>query len=256
MCTILFAWQQDEQYPLVLAANRDEFYERPTQRVHWWEDQPQVYAGRDLKGGGTWMGANKNGYWAALTNYREVEGFLSDAPSRGPLVADFLAQSPDPQEYLSSILPHAQNFNGFNLLLGTPDELWYYANREEVSPQKLEPGFYGLSNRILDTPWPKVSNGKNGLEEIVRHQESESEALFQMMHNTEIAADEALPATGVSLEWERLLSARFIVNDAYGTRVSTVIRQNKEKQLEYEERAFVPQGEPIIEIIQPKTINT
>ncbi|MEM6344563.1 MAG: NRDE family protein [Bacteroidota bacterium] len=256
MCTILFAWQQDEQYPLVLAANRDEFYERPTQRVHWWEDQPHVYAGRDLKGGGTWMGANKYGFWAALTNYREVEGFIPDAPSRGPLVADYLVHSPEPQSYLESILPNASSYNGFNLLLGTPDEIWYYANRDGVTPQKLLPGFYGLSNRILDTPWPKVQSGKAGLKEIVSNHQSDPDALFQMLHNSEIAPDEQLPATGVSLEWERLLSARFIINDAYGTRVSTVIRQNIEKQLEYEERAFVPQGEPLKEIIEPKTINT
>ena len=202
------------------------------------------------------MGANQNGYWAALTNYREVEGFLPDAPSRGPLVADFLAQSPDPKQYLDSIVSDSKAFNGYNLLLGTPDELWYYANRDGVAPQKLSPGFYGLSNRILDTPWPKVRSGKAGLEEIVKHKQSDPNALFQMLYDTEIAPDEQLPSTGVSLEWERLLSARFIINDAYGTRVSTVIRQHADKHLEYEERAFVPQGEPLKELIQPKTINT
>lgn len=254
MCTILFAWQQDEQYPLVLAANRDEFYERPTQRVHWWEDQPQVYAGRDLKAGGTWMGANKNGYWAALTNYREVPGFMSDAPSRGPLVADFLADSPDPERYLEALVPEAHLYNGFNLLLGTHDAVWYFANRQGVVPEKLAPGYYGLSNHVLDTPWPKVVDGKQTLKQILESQSGGVEPLFQMLQNNEGAPDQALPQTGVSLEWERLLSPLYIDSEAYGTRVSTVIQQSSMGQLQYEERAYVPQGEPLIETIQPKTI--
>ncbi|MEL6588878.1 MAG: NRDE family protein [Bacteroidota bacterium] len=254
MCLISFAWQQDKQYPLILAANRDEFYERPTQRAHWWEDHPHIFAGRDLKGGGTWMGANAKGYWAALTNYREVPGFMPDAPSRGPLVSDYLRDSPDPEAYLKQLEEHADVYNGFNLLLGTPDAVWYFANREAVKPQKLAPGFYGLSNQILDTPWPKVVGVKDAMETIVPRSGPDKEALFGMLQNREIAPDDALPQTGVSLEWERMLSARFIQSEAYGTRVSTFMRLDQDAQLYVEERAYVPEGAPVYANIQPNNI--
>lgn len=241
MCLILFSWRQSQQFPLVLAANRDEFYSRPTARANWWEDDPHVYAGRDLKAGGTWMGINRKGYWAALTNYREVEGFRPDAPSRGPLVADFLRKSPNPHTYLQELQLAGSQYNGFNLLLGTPTSLWYYGNRGGLSPQQLSPGLYGLSNHLLDTNWPKVEKGKHYLNQWIEEGKA-SEELFSFLQDEDLAPDADLPSTGVSLEWERMLSAMYIKSESYGTRVSTMIRQEASGEFVFEERAYVPEG--------------
>jgi uncharacterized protein with NRDE domain len=220
VCLILVAWQAHPDYPLVVAANRDEFYARRTAGADFWPDHPQILAGRDLEAGGTWLGITRSGRFAALTNYRDPATLKPQAPSRGQLVADFLAGETAIDSYLDAL--DAAAYNGFNLLLGDHDKLVAFSN---ISMQRheLAPGVYGLSNALLDTPWPKVGAGKTALSGALAALPDES-ALFRLLRDDTRHPDAALPATGVSLEWERLLSAAFIRSPAYGTRCSTVIK--------------------------------
>lgn len=219
MCLILVAWHAHPEYPLVVAANRDEFFWRPTAPAAFWPDHPQVLAGRDLEAGGTWMGITRTGRFAALTNFRDPASHKPAAPSRGQLVADFLTGTQSIDGYLDSLDGAA--FNGFNLLLGDGEKLVAYSN---VSGERheLAPGIYGLSNALLDTPWPKVGAGKTALEAALAVLPGEV-ALWKLLRNDELHPDHALPATGVPLEWERLLSAAFVRSPDYGTRSSTVL---------------------------------
>ena len=158
MCLILFAYRSLPDYRLVLAANRDEFYDRPTRHVAFWDDAPEILAGRDLKAGGTWMGITKKGRFAAITNYRDSGMTIENAPSRGDLVKDFLIGKSRPHDYLESLQNKGQDYNGFNLIIGDGNELFYYSNRDG-NIHNIEPGVHGLSNHLLNTPWPKVAQG-------------------------------------------------------------------------------------------------
>lgn len=226
MCLIVFAWQVIPGIPLVAAGNRDEFYDRPAAPAEWWDDHPQVYAGRDLSAGGTWMGITREGRFAAITNVRAPTEKRDGAPSRGALVADFLTGQASPQEYIDQIAPRAQQYNGFNLLLGNRDTLVWYSNRSEDDARNgkpLAPGIYGLSNGALDTPWPKVVRTKAQFASLLC-QCAPEDAYFEMLTDTTRASDCRLPRTGVPIEWERLLSAVCIESTDYGTRASTVVR--------------------------------
>jgi uncharacterized protein with NRDE domain len=247
MCLILFSYQQHPDYPLVVIANRDEFYQRPTLQAHWWKDEPHILAGKDVQAGGSWMGVNRKGRFAALTNIREPQNIKSDAPSRGHLVTDYLREQAreSAEGYMGKISEKGQAYNGFNLLVGGPEELWWYANRVEA-PQQLEPGLYGLSNALLDTPWPKVEKGKAQLQQLLGNGEafSHEQALFSLK-NPELAPDEQLPQTGVPLEWERKLSAMFIEMEKYGTRCSTIVSYGADGRLTFTERSYVPDREDV-----------
>ncbi|MGI9173780.1 MAG: NRDE family protein, partial [Rhodothermales bacterium] len=222
MCLILFAYRQHASYRLILAANRDEFYGRPTALAAFWEETPDLLAGRDLKSGGTWLGVTRAGRFAAITNYREPDVHLEHAPSRGELVAGFLQSDNAPQAYLDHLAPSADRYNGFNLIVGDAEAMGYFSNREGTV-RMLGPGVYGLSNHLLDTPWPKVEQGKKLLEEYLGHDEIDAEALLVALNNPTEAPDERLPDTGVGLAWERVLSPLFIQSPDYGTRASTVL---------------------------------
>ncbi len=238
MCLIVFAWQLLPGIPLVAAANRDEFFDRPAAPASWWEDHPQVYAGRDLQGGGTWMGITREGRFAAITNVRAPSEMRSDAPSRGALVADYLTGKASPQEYIERISPDAHRFNGFNLLVGDNSMLIWYSNRaleDERNGKPLAAGIYGLSNGTLDTPWPKVVRTKAQFGSLLC-QEAPEGAYFEMLADTTRASDCRLPQTGVGKEWERLLSAVCIESPEYGTRVSTVARLYADGSAALEER--------------------
>lgn len=244
MCLILLAWRAHPDYPLVVAANRDEFFARPTSPAAFWPDTPQVLAGRDLDAGGTWLGVARNGRFAALTNYRDPAHNKRGAPSRGELVSRFLAGIQDPNAYLSELESRADHYNGFNLAFGDSDGLWYFSNCGE-GEQKLAPGIYGLSNHLLDTPWPKVARGKSALSAAL-HALPDEMPLFNMLRDDSIAPDHALPRTGVSLEWERLLSAAFVRASDYGTRSSTVLLRDRSGKIRFVEQEFLPgavQGE-------------
>ncbi len=224
MCLIVFAWQLVPGMPLVAAGNRDEFYDRPAAPARWWDDHPQVYAGRDLRGGGTWMGITRDGRFAAITNIRAPSEKRSDAPSRGVLVSDYLTGKTSPEEYVEQIATQAHRFNGFNLLVGHRNMLVWYSNGGHEDPRNgkpLAPGVYGLSNGLLDAPWPKVVRTKAQFASLLC-QGAPEDAYFDMLTDTTRASDCRLPQTGVSLEWERILSAVCIESPEYGTRASTV----------------------------------
>jgi uncharacterized protein with NRDE domain len=226
MCLIVFAWQVIPGMPLIAAGNRDEFYDRPARPAGWWDDHPQIYAGRDLRGGGTWLGITREGRFAAITNIRAPEEMRADAPTRGTLVSDFLAGSMSPDDYVKSIAPHAADFNGFNLLIGDNTQLMWFSNRgdgDERNGKMLTPGIYGLSNSLLDCAWPKVVRTKAQFASLLC-QGAPEEAYFEMLADTTRASDCRLPETGVSLERERLLSAVCIESPDYGTRVSTLVK--------------------------------
>ena len=240
MCLILFAHGVHPAYRLVVAANRDELYARPTAPVEWWENAPEVLAGRDLRGGGTWMGITRGGRFAAVTNFREPPEHSSDAPSRGHLVADFLRGGTSPGNFLRQLARRADEFNGFNLLIGDRSELWYFSNRNG-DPTELLPGTYGLSNHLLDTPWPKVERGKQALRDLLEvTDEPLTQALLQTLADVEPPPDHLLPDTGVGREWERALASPFIITPEYGTRSSTVLLVGRDAEVTLVERPVVP----------------
>ncbi|MCU0806764.1 MAG: NRDE family protein [Candidatus Contendobacter sp.] len=223
MCLILVAYRAHPDYELLVAANRDEFHDRPTAPLAFWEDSPHVLAGRDLKEGGTWMGITRAGCFAALTNYRDPRSVQPNAPSRGHLVSDYLQGDEPALGYLDRLTPRAAAYNGFNLLLGDETGLYYYSNRA-AGVQALPPGLYGLSNHLLDTPWPKLERGRSALQQALDHgSEPTPDALLRLLADRTPAPDAELPDTGVPLEWERWLSPIFIAAPGYGTRSSTAL---------------------------------
>lgn len=242
MCLIVFSREQHPDYRLVLAANRDEFYERPTAPAAFWDDAPEVLAGRDLKAGGTWMGVTRAGRWAAITNYRDPSAHDPDAPSRGHLVADYLRTAAEPETYLSNLAPEADRYNGFNLLVGTVETAYYFSNREGTV-REIGPGLYGLSNHLLDSAWPKVERGKRKLAGALERDEIRPEPLLDLLHDTARPVDERLPDTGIGLAGERVLSPLFIQSDNYGTRSSTVLLIAWDAQVTFVERTY-DNGEP------------
>ncbi|HXH01972.1 MAG TPA: NRDE family protein [Candidatus Competibacteraceae bacterium] len=241
MCLILFAWRTHPEYPLVLAANRDEFYARPTAPMDFWGEAPHLLAGRDLREGGTWFGVTRDGRMAAVTNYRDPSQVRSGAPSRGRLVSDYLLGEHGAEDYLRHLQEQASAYNGFNLLLGEGGALHYYSNHG-TEPRRLAPGVYGLSNHLLDTPWPKVRRGKEALAAWLDAAIPDPEALLALLADDTLAADAELPRTGVSLEWERRLSPIFIRSADYGTRSSTVLLRDRRGRVRVWERNY-PTGE-------------
>jgi len=245
MCLILLALQQHPSYKLILAANRDEYYDRPSAPPAFWNEAPGLLAGRDLRSGGTWLGITKKGRIAAITNYRDPSSTKRKAPSRGWLVRDFLVGSEGTMEYLGKVRQEGGKFNGFNLLVGARDELYWYSNRSgEIA--KLSPGLHGISNRLLDTPWPKVIRGTQGISQILgKNAEISTEILFDLLQDRTQASEEILPDTGVGIEWERILSSVFIVSPTYGTRSSTLILIDKKDQVTFIDRTFNSHRQPI-----------
>jgi uncharacterized protein with NRDE domain len=225
MCLIVFAWQVIPDTPLIAAGNRDEFYDRPAQPADWWQDHPHVYAGRDLKGGGTWIGITRDSRFAAITNVRAPAEMRADAPTRGRLVSDYLAGDFTPEQYIAKIAQDADRYNGFNLLIGDRQQLIWFSNRadDERNGKPLAPGVYGLSNAGLDSCWPKVVRTKAQFASLLC-QAAPEDAFFEMLTDTTRASDCRLPQTGVSLELERMLSAVYIESENYGTRSSTVVK--------------------------------
>jgi uncharacterized protein with NRDE domain len=223
MCLIVFAWQARAEYPLIVAANRDEWHARPAIPADWWPDAPTSLAGRDLQAGGTWLGVTQNGRFAALTNYRDPSSRKSVAPTRGQLVADYLRSDENPHDYLATLAAHAMQYNDFNLLAGDRHSLWCFSSRDALI-EAVAPGVHGLSNHRLDEPWPKVTSGKAMLRASLEMPEDALSArLLTFLSSTERVADADLPNTGVGVERERLLSPPLIVSPTYGTRCSTLL---------------------------------
>ena len=235
MCLVLFAYRHVPGYRLVLAANRDEFYARPTAPADFWADAPGLLAGRDLQAGGTWMGVTRAGRYAALTNYRDPTTARTGGPSRGSLVVDALRSPEPPPAFLDRLAPAAARYDGFNLLLGDADGLYYASNRDG-RPRAVAPGLHGLSNHLLDTPWPKVRRGKAALADALREHPPDPDRLLDLLADAEVAPDADLPNTGVGLAWERALSPLRIVTPDYGTRTSTVLLITDDGHVTFAER--------------------
>ncbi|WP_248635354.1 NRDE family protein [Desulfatibacillum aliphaticivorans] len=245
LCILLWAYRKHPDYPLILAANRDEFFNRPTASMARWDDFPHILAGRDLQGGGTWMGVNDRGRFAALTNVRDISRIKQEAKSRGLLVSGFLQNQDAPKDYLTTVQKKADQYNPFNLVAGDLGGLCCLTGVDN-KVRKLDEGVFGLSNWGLDTPWPKVEKGKKALASIVEDAlESgrlDREALFSMLADSKTAPDDKLPDTGVGLDWERVLSSIFVKSPGYGTRCSTVLTVSFSGRVEVEERTFGPDG--------------
>lgn len=238
MCLIIIATQSHPDYPLIIAANRDEYFHRPTAPLSFWDDQPEILAGRDLQGKGTWLGVTKNGRIAAITNYRDLAEINPNAPSRGLLVSDFLTSDMGAEDYLNAIENSGKNYNGFNLVVGDINQLWWYSNKKNTILQ-IEAGIHAISNHLLDTPWPKIKKTTSRLHDILNTSAPiDPEDIFRLLADTDRPTDAKLPETGVGLEWERILSSVFVFSDIYGTRSSTVILLDTSGNLVFLERTF------------------
>jgi uncharacterized protein with NRDE domain len=233
MCLVLVVWRVHPRYPCLVAANRDEFHARPTARAEWWPDRPQLLAGRDLEAGGTWLGVTRTGRFAALTNYRDPEQRRAIAPSRGALVTSMLESGASVAEGLTYLRGVGADYNGFNLIFSDGERLGIYESARGFG-RELGPGIYGLSNHLLDTPWPKVQNAKTQLEAALSEM-TDTAPLLAILRDDRPASDAQLPQTGVSLEWERLLSSAFVRAPDYGTRCSTIIRFERQGRAYFEE---------------------
>ncbi|CAN5320754.1 NRDE family protein [soil metagenome] len=237
MCLIFFSLHSHPTYKLIIAGNRDEFYNRRTAAADYWKDFPGIVGGRDLEAQGTWMAMTTSGKISLLTNYRDPKNINPAAPSRGNLVSDYLERDVKAEEYLNVVAMEGQRYNGFNLLVGTADELFYYSNYGDGF-KKISPGLHGLSNHLLDTPWPKVQRGKEGLQPILNQTKIHPHTLFEFLYDSETAIDSQLPDTGIGLERERALSSMFIKTPNYGSRCSTVVLIDQKNHVHYAERVY------------------
>ncbi|MCU0896171.1 MAG: NRDE family protein [Burkholderiales bacterium] len=240
MCLILIAFRPDAAHDLVVAANRDEWFRRPTAAAHFWTDRPAVFAGRDLEQHGTWLGVSRYGRFAALTNFRDPPAHREGAASRGALVADFLAGDSASLPYLQSVQSVAARYNGFGLLAWDGATLGYMSSRNG-QVEALAPGVYGLSNHLLDTPWPKVREGKRRLAAALARPFDTAD-LLAVVDSTAQAPEDELPETGVGREWERRLSPMRIVAGDYGTRSSSALILDRDGGVAFAERTFDAAG--------------
>lgn len=245
MCLALLAVDVHPRYRLIVGANRDEFHDRPTAPAGPWPDAPRVLAGRDLQAGGTWLGVTTAGRLALVTNYREGRRPPPGAPSRGRLVADFLAGDEAPPAYVSRLAAGDARYPGYNLIVGDAESLLYHSNRGGAT-RALGPGVYGLSNHLLDTPWAKVARSKAGLFRLLALDgEALISGLFELLADHSRPGDQELPDTGIGLHWERLLAAAFIASESYGTRSSTVALAERTGAITFIEQSFGPRGVPL-----------
>jgi uncharacterized protein with NRDE domain len=238
MCLILFAYKYHPKYHLILLANRDEFYQRPSLPLDYWPDAPTILAGRDLKGNGTWLGITRTGRIAAVTNYRDPLNLRSDAPSRGLLIRNYLNGNQPPQDYLKMLSDKCDLYNGFNLLIGDQTQLYYYSYYHPTLI-KITPGIHGLSNHLLNTAWPKVTTGKKHLKHLLdRSGQIIIEDYFKLLKDRSVPYDRLLPNTGVGLAWERILAPLFISSSDYGTRCSSIILMEPSGTIQFYERTY------------------
>jgi uncharacterized protein with NRDE domain len=243
MCLLVFAWMNHPRYRLVVAANRDEFHDRPAAPLGWWTTTDGMLAGRDLRAGGTWIGVTRSGRFGAVTNYRGVEGPpVADAPSRGGLVPDYLAGEATPGTFLEKLNGAATAFAGFNVLAGDRESLHYLSNRDSAGPRRLEPGTYGLSNHALDTPWPRLVRARERFDDALAAERPGVGELFELLADREPATGAAFPGSGLHPDLERALSAPFVLHEHYGTRCSTVLLAGHDGRTVAAERRFDAAG--------------
>jgi uncharacterized protein with NRDE domain len=245
MCLLVLAWQVHARYRLVVAANRDEFHARPATPLARWPPPAQLLAGRDLQAQGTWLGIDRARRFAVVTNYRELQASRTGAPSRGELIPRYLATPPadGAQEFFATLANEAPQYSGFNLLLTDARSLWYGSNRVTPFARHLPPGVYGLSNESLDTPWPKLQRVRAGFETWLATKAARAEGLFTLLADRTTADDARLTGGGLSPEWERALSAPFVLHPLYGTRCSTVLLLEADGAFYLAERRFDAHGD-------------
>ncbi len=248
MCLITFAYRVHPEYKLILAANRDEFYSRPTRKAQFWnqENLPNILAGKDLEAGGTWMGINNSGKWGALTNYRDPSIIKNNPPSRGELVLNYLQDLKNPETHLTDTIAESPKYNGYNLLLGDTNQIFHYSNITE-SVTELKEGIHGVSNALLDTSWPKLDQAKKELQKAVSNKNIQIEELFELLKNDHKPPEDQLPDTGIPQKWEKAVSSVFIKTETYGTRCSTVLMIDYSNKASFIERRYNPQTSEIIE---------
>lgn len=248
MCLIVFAIDAHPRYRLVLAANRDEFYARPSQPLQPWSDAPHVVAGRDLEAGGTWLGITSDGRFAAVTNVREGVQRTASQRSRGEVTSGFLLGAQTAADYIQHVFANGERYAGFNLLIGDAAGIYYCSNRGDA-PRQLERGIYGLSNGNLDMPWPKVVSGKRALCALLERDPTAA-ALLHLLSDATRPPDAELPDTGVGLDLERRYSARFIASEFYGTRASTALLVDSDGHIEICEQNYGGNGALLGEAIR------
>jgi len=219
MCLIVFAYQTIPGYRLILAANRDEFYDRPSLPAGFREDNPDILSGTDLVAGGTWLGMNIRGRFAALTNYRDINSHNPEAKSRGHLIKDYLEYPLNASKYVENI-QNATGYNGFNLIAGDRKEFYHFSN-QTMKATKIEPGIHGISNALLNTPWPKVEESKKNLRNLIEKRDLSEMNLFKLLLSTKTYPEDSLPRTGLSPAMEKSVSSIFIKTSDYGTRCSS-----------------------------------
>ncbi len=236
MCLIVFAWDTHPKYKLIVAANRDEFYHRPTKQAEFWDDYPNVFGGRDLEALGTWIAVSKSGKFGALTNFRDPNNIRTDVHSRGEIIPNFLNSNQTPEAYLSTLHSKSNQYNGFNVLVGDFMNLLHYSNQErKMNP--VSPGIHGLSNALLDTDWPKVTQLKNLFSETIATDFSH-EDLLKLLSDDSCFENQILPQTGVSAKWERALSPICIRTESYGTTISTVLTLDRFGKVSFTEKTL------------------
>ena len=236
MCLMVFANNYHPDYKLIFAANRDEFYERPSSPVHFRKDDP-ILAGKDLKDGGTWCGINKNGRFAAITNYRNIKAIKKDAVSRGKIVTDFLTGTSSPELYSKGLANSANQYNGYSFVFGNISELFFFSN-QSAKLLKIESGIHGLSNHLIDTPWYNVRRGKELLERAVNKGDNFIEDLFALLSDTTSSPDNELPDTGLDKKTEKSISSIFVETPGYGTRSSSVILIDRNDNVTFVEKSL------------------
>lgn len=234
MCLLLIGYKVNTMFPLIIAANRDEFYARQTKNLHFWEDE-RIFAGKDVQAGGTWLAVHQDGRFAAITNIRDPKRMKSDKRSRGLIIMDFLNGSADSLRFMDELVNHCADYQGFNLLIGSEEAL-YFLNSDEAVVKRLPSGVYGISNASIDTPWPKLMLAKELFAKEVVAETVTADNLFAILKNEQHFPEHSLPKTGVGEDLEKLLSTIFIKSHAYGTRSSAVIMQHVSEKIIFEER--------------------
>lgn len=237
MCLLLISYNIHEEYPLIVAANRDEFYQRPTEKAGFWKEYPDLLAGRDIEAGGTWLGITRSGRFAAITNYRDMHSIKDKAPSRGALTLNFLTSRLSPVKYGYTLQERADEYNGYNLLFSDPETFYYFSNQTKELRQ-LSAGVYGLSNHLLDTPWPKVVKSKEAFIKATENERVSVDELFEILSDDREAPEDQLPETGLGIELEKAVSPVFIKSDTYGTRSSTVLLINSVNEVIFIEKSL------------------
>jgi len=237
MCLIVMAYNYHPEYKLIFAANRDEFYKRPSSGADFWKDEPSLLAGKDLKEGGTWCGITKNGRFAAITNYRDMKLIKEDVLSRGSIVTDFLLGTSSPELYSKGLADSADLYNGYGLIFGNKSELFFFSNQTKKI-NKIEAGIHGLSNHLLNTPWFKVKRGKELLKKAIDNKATLVDDLFIMLSDKTLSPEKELPDTGLSKDIEKSISSIFVETPDYGTRSSTVILIDKNDNVTFIEKSL------------------